>query len=67
METGFKGDITPKEVRDFQLIASDPAEKKKEYVGKVGSSTKHKVGTIEVECVYGDMQLTKMLADMICE
>ena len=30
-------------------------------------STAHMVGEIEVECVYGDMELEKMLADLICE
>ena len=44
-----------------------PSEKKKEYIRQTGSSTVHKVGNVEVECVYGSMKLEKMLADIICE
>lgn len=44
-----------------------PAEKKKEYIRQTGSSTVHRVGNIEVECVYGNMKLEKMLTDLICK
>lgn len=43
------------------------AEKKKEYIRQTGSSTAHMVGNVEVECVYGNMKLEKMLTDLICE
>jgi len=43
-----------------------PAEKQKEFIRQVGSSTAYKVGDVEVECVYGNMKLDKMLADLIC-
>lgn len=43
-----------------------PAEKKAAYLQQVGSSTTHLVGDVEVECVYGNMNLNKMLADLIC-
>lgn len=41
------------------------AEKKKAYIEKTGSNTSHKVGSVEVECVYGNMKLNKMLVDLI--
>ncbi len=43
-----------------------PAEKKAAYLKQVGSSTTHQVGDVEVECVYGDMDISKMLADLVC-
>lgn len=43
-----------------------PSDKKAEYLHQVGSSTAHRVGDVEVECVYGDMDIHKMLADFIC-
>ena len=55
---------------DIQNIAIPeqltPEEKKREYLRQTGSSTMHKVGEITVKCVYGDMTLEKMLADIIC-
>ena len=44
-----------------------PAEKKEVYLEQVGSSTAHMVDAVEVECVYGNMKLDKMLADLICK
>lgn len=43
-----------------------PTEKKAAYLHQVGSSTTHRVGDVEVECVYGDMDIHKMLADLVC-
>lgn len=52
------------EVEISQELA--PSEKKADYLRQVGSSTAHRVGDVEVECVYGDMDIHKMLADFIC-
>jgi len=46
---------------------SGVAEKKTEYIRQTGSSTHHRVGAVEVECVYGDIPVEKMLHDLISE
>lgn len=43
------------------------AEKKTEYIRQTGSSIRHRVGAVEVECVYGDIPVEKMLHDLISE
>ena len=40
-----------REVEISQELCS--AEKKKEYIRQTGRSIVHKVGNVEVECVYG--------------
>ena len=40
-------------------------EKLKEFIRQTGSSTNYKVGAAEVECVYGDLSVSKMLHDLI--
>ncbi len=42
-------------------------EKSEEYIRQTGSSTHHKVGAVEVECIYGDTPIEKMLHDLIFE
>ena len=67
----MKGKFTANDLQDIKNLEipknSSPAEKKKIYLERTGSSTLHNVGTVEVECVYGGMKLDKMLADLICE
>ena len=68
MESDFSRVRSLKDICEVEISQElCPAEKKKEYMGQVGTSTAHMVGEIEVECVYGDMELEKMLADLICE
>ena len=69
MESDFSGFSKLSELRDIcDLEISQelsPAEKKKEYIRHTGSSTHHRVGSVEVECVYGDVPIEKMLSDLI--
>ncbi len=69
MESDFSDFSRLNEIRDIcELEISQelsPAEKKKEYIKHTGSSTHHKVGSVEVECVYGDVPIEKMLSDLI--
>lgn len=68
MESDFSRFIKLKDIREVEISQElCPAEKKKEYIRQTGSSTVHKVGNVEVECVYGSMKLEKILADIICE
>ena len=68
MESDFSRVRSLKDICEVEISQElSPAEKKKEYIRQVGTSTAHMVGEIEVECVYGDMELEKMLADLICE
>ena len=57
--------------RDICQIEISPElstpEKSEEYIRQTGSSTRHKVGAVEVECVYGDLPIGKMLKDLILE
>ncbi|MCM1508105.1 MAG: hypothetical protein NC177_13380 [Ruminococcus flavefaciens] len=68
MESDFSRFIKLKDICEVEISQElCPAEKKREYIRQTGSSTNHKVGDVEVECVYGSMKLEKMLADIICE
>ena len=56
------------DIKEFDIPKNlSPAEKKKVYLERTGSSTSHKVGAVEVECVYGGMKLDTLLADLVCE
>ena len=66
MESKFKDNL--QDIKELRIPEGlNPDEKKKVYLEKTGSGTMHKVGAVEVECVYGGMKLDKMLADLICE
>ncbi|MGN0678018.1 MAG: DUF6870 family protein [Ruminococcus sp.] len=68
MESDFSRFRKLKDICEVEISQElSPAEKKKEYIRQTGSSTAHMVGDVEVECVYGNMKLEKMLADLICE
>lgn len=68
MESDFSRFSKLKDICEVEISQElCPAEKKKEYIKQTGSSTAHKVGDVEVECVYGSMSLEKILADIICE
>ena len=68
MESDFSCVRSLKDICEVEISQElSPTEKKKEYMRQVGTSAAHMVGEIEVECVYGDMELEKMLADLICE
>lgn len=68
MESDFSRFRRLKDICELEISQElSPAEKKKEYIRQTGSSTVHMVGDVEVECVYGNMKLEKMLADLICE
>ena len=68
MDSDFNRFTEIKDISEVNIDRNlDPSEKKKEYLGKVGSSSLHKVGDIQVECVYGEMKLENMLADLICK
>ncbi len=68
MESDFSRFRNLKDICEVEISQElTPAEKKKEYIRQTGNSTVHKVGDVEVECVYGSMKLEKMLADLICE
>ena len=56
-----------RDIREVELSSElTTEEKKQEYLRQMGNSTVHKVGTIEVECIFGDMKLENMLNDLIC-
>lgn len=42
-----------------------PREKQIDYLKQTNSSTKHKVGTTTVQCVFGETPIAKMLSDLI--
>jgi hypothetical protein len=66
MESKFKDNL--QDIQEIKIPKnSSPTEKKKFYLGMTGSSTSHKIDAVEVECVYGNMKLDRMLADLICE
>jgi len=44
-----------------------PCEKKERYIKETGSHITHNVGDITVKCEYGDMDIKKILADLIRE
>ncbi len=68
MESDFSRFRKLKDICEVEISQElSPAEKKKEYIRQTGSSTAHMVGNVEVECVYGNMKLEKMLTDLICE
>ena len=68
MESDFSRFSKLKDIRDVEILQElSPAEKKKEYIRQTGSSTAHRVGNVEVECAYGNMNLEKILADLICK
>ena len=68
MESDFSRFRKLKDICEVEISQElSPAEKKKEYIRQTGSSTAHMVGNVEVECVYGNMHLEKMLTDLICE
>ncbi len=68
MESDFSRFRKLKDICEVEISQElSPAEKKKEYIRQTGSSTAHMVGNVEVECVYGNMELEKMLTDLICE
>lgn len=66
MDSDFSDFTNAKDISDVEIKKSaDPAEKKRAYLHQTGSSTIHKVGDVEVECVYGGQKLEKMLSDLI--
>lgn len=68
MESDFSRFRKLKDICEVEISQElSPAEKKKEYIRQTGNSTAHMVGNVEVECVYGNMKLEKMLTDLICE
>lgn len=68
MESDFSRFSKSKDICEVEISQElCPAEKKKEYIKQTGSSTSHRVGNIEVECVYGNMKLEKMLIDLLCK
>ena len=68
MESDFSRFIKLKDIYEVEISQElCSTKKKREYIRQTGSSTNHKVGDVEVECVYGSMKLEKMLADIICE
>lgn len=68
MESDFSRFRKLKDICEVEISQElSPAEKKKEYIRQTGSSTAHMVGNVEVECVYGNMKLEKILTDLICE
>ena len=68
MESDFSRFRKLKDICEVEISQElSPAGKKKEYIRQTGSSTAHMVGNVEVECVYGNMKLEKMLTDLICE
>ena len=68
MESDFSRFRKLKDICEVEISQElSPAEKKKEYIRQTGSSTDHMVGNVEVECVYGNMELEKMLTYLICE
>lgn len=67
MESDFSRFKNLKDLCEVEISQElTPTEKKDSYLHQVGSSTTHRVGDVEVECVYGDMDINKMLADLIC-
>ena len=64
MESDFSRFRKLKDICEVEISQElSPAEKKKEYIRQTGSSTAHMVGNVEVECVYGNMKLEKILTD----
>lgn len=67
MESDFSRFKKLKDICEVEISQElTPTEKKAAYLQQVGSSTKHQVGDVEVECVYGNMDINKMLADLVC-
>lgn len=67
MESDFSRFKKLKDICEVEISQElTPAEKKASYLQQVGSSTTHQVGDVEVECVYGNMDINKMLADLVC-
>ncbi len=67
MESDFSRFKKLKDICEVEISQElTPAEKKEAYLHQVGSSVAHRVGDVEVECVYGDMDIHKMLADLVC-
>lgn len=67
MESDFRRFQNLKNLCEVEISQElTPAEKKAACLHQVGNSTAHRVGNVEVECVYGDMDIQKMLADLVC-
>ena len=67
MESDFSRIKKLKDICEVEISQElTPTEKKAACLQQVGSSTTHRVGDVEVECVYGDMDINKMLADLVC-
>lgn len=68
MESDFSDFTQAKDIREVGIDRNaNPSEKKKAYLHQTGSSSIHKVGEVEVECVYGEHRLETMLSDLISE
>lgn len=67
MESDFSRFKKLKDICEVEISQElTPTEKKAAYLQQVESSTTHQVGDVEVECVYGNMDINKMLADLVC-
>lgn len=67
MESDFSQLQKLKDICEVEISQElTPTEKKAAYLQQVGSSTAHQVGDVEVECVYGNMDINKMLTDLVC-
>lgn len=67
MESDFSRFKKLKDICEVEISQElTPTEKKAAYLQQVGSSTKHQVDDVEVECIYGNMDINKMLADLVC-
>jgi hypothetical protein len=63
----FKGSrIIPQNICDIEISSElSIAERQEQFLQKTGSSTVHKVGDGTVKCTYGEMNLRKMVADLV--
>ena len=68
MESDFSHFDNSRDICEIEISQElSTPEKLKEYIRQTGSSTRHRVGAVEVECVYGDIPVEKMLHDLISE
>ena len=58
--------IEPKDITKISINAKLPSsEKKARYTQETGSNVFHKVGETQVKCNFGDMDIEKILEDLI--
>jgi hypothetical protein len=62
----FKGSRIPKDICDIEISKElSIAERQEQFLEQTGSSTVHMVGDGTVKCTYGEMNLRKMVADLV--